>query len=305
LLARRGHTVAIELASSGAASRARCVAAARAADLVLLQRRLWSLLGVRELRSSARRLIFDIDDAVRFKDGSRGGFTSLARMLKFRALCRAADLVTAGNAYLADLARDAGAHRVEIFPTLVLAHELAGEPSARASGERLRLVWLGGASTKRYLLACLPELAPVLEDGTCSLTVIAESADGPCLPNTEYRRFDPVHVARWLRECHVGLAPLPDDPWTRGKCGLKVLEYGAAALPTIAAPVGIQRELVVPGHTGLQARTPSEWREAVRIFARDEPLRRTLGLQARALIGARYTWSSWEEPWARALEHKA
>jgi glycosyltransferase involved in cell wall biosynthesis len=206
-----------------------------------------------------------------------GRFTSLTRALKFRALCRASDLVTAGNAYLADLSRAAGARRVEIFPTLVLERELSGASKPRGPGERLRLVWLGSASTKRYLLGVLPALVPVLESGVCELMVIADSDQGPALANTRYRRWNVELVTRWLSECHVGLAPLPDDPWTRGKCALKVLQYGAAALPTIAAPVGVQRDVIHPGHNGLHASTPDEWQRAVRTLAGDEAARRAMG----------------------------
>jgi glycosyltransferase involved in cell wall biosynthesis len=170
------------------------------------------------------------------------------------------------------------------------------------AGERLRLVWLGSASTKRYLLACLPALVPVLEAGACELLVIADSEQGPPLTATRYRRWDVERATGWLGESHAGIAPLPDDPWTHGKCALKVLQYGAAGLPTIGAPVGVQRDLIVPGRTGLHASTPDEWQRAVRMLAGDEVARRTLGEQAREQVRDRYSWPAWAERWAAVFE---
>lgn len=101
---------------------------------------------------------------------------------------------------------------------------------------------------------------------------------------------------RDLAACDVGLAPLPDDAWTRGKGAYRCIQYAAAGLPTVASPVGANREVVVPGETGFWATTPSQWRDALLQLGRDLSLRRRQGAAARerasrydgAVVLARY-----------------
>jgi hypothetical protein len=87
--------------------------------------------------------------------------------------------------------------------------------------------------------------------------------------------------ARLLAECDIGIAPMPDTPFTRGKCGFKVLQYMAAGLPVVTSPVGVNAEYVEPAVTGLHARTPDEWVAAVKRLADDAALRERMGRAGR------------------------
>jgi glycosyltransferase involved in cell wall biosynthesis len=95
---------------------------------------------------------------------------------------------------------------------------------------------------------------------------------------------------------------VPDDPWSRGKCGLKVLQYQAAGLPVIANPVGVQAELVRNGETGLLARTAYEWVAAVRRLAYDPELRRRLGAAGRRTVEERYSVEAGARTWVERLD---
>jgi glycosyltransferase involved in cell wall biosynthesis len=94
-----------------------------------------------------------------------------------------------------------------------------------------------------------------------------------------------------LADCDVGLAPLADDSWTRGKAGYRCVQYAAAGLPTVASPVGAQCEVVRDGDTGLLAATPESWRAALRRLCSDVALRKRMGAAARAGAG-RYDLSN-------------
>jgi len=96
-----------------------------------------------------------------------------------------------------------------------------------------------------------------------------------------------------LAECDIGLAWMPDDSWSLGKCGLKVLQYMAAGLPVVANPVGIHREMVIHGETGFIASTPQQWAEAVQRLAADPQLRNKLGAAGRYLAEKRYGVATW------------
>src|SRR5262249_12146038 len=116
-------------------------------------------------------------------------------------------------------------------------------------------------------------------------------------------RFDPLPVDEvpWSAETEaadlaagdVGVAWMPDDLWSRGKCGLKVLQYQAAGLPVVANPIGVHAEMVEPGKTGFLAETADDWVAAIGALANDPNLRRRMGLAARAAVERDYSVSAW------------
>jgi glycosyltransferase involved in cell wall biosynthesis len=99
--------------------------------------------------------------------------------------------------------------------------------------------------------------------------------------------------ARELAGGHIGISWLPDDLWSRGKCGLKVLQYQAAGLPVVANPIGAHCEMVQPSETGMLATTADEWLESVRLLAGDARLRQRMGYFARQRIEADYSIAAW------------
>ena len=111
----------------------------------------------------------------------------------------------------------------------------------------------------------------------------------------------PVEIVPWSLETeaaaldgfHIGLAPLPDDAWTRGKCGLKVIQMLARGRPVVASAVGVQSDQVRPGLTGFVARTDAEFVEGVLALADDPGLRRRMGAAAREDVRARWSVEAW------------
>jgi len=252
----------------------------RAFDGVLLHRKTLTAWDAWAFRAAARRLIYDFDDAVmvqaRSPDRPHAG-----RLRRFRRTMARADLVIAGNRILAEHAHAAGASHVEIVPTGLDVSRFAPKPMGAAE-RRVRLVWIGSASTLKQLepfrptFEALGQAVPGLV-----LRVIADAdlhVPGLAVENVRWRLED---EARLLAESDVGIAPLPDTPFTRGKCGFKVLQYMAAGLPVVTSPVGVNAEYVRHGETGLWARGPEDWLGAVRQLAEDRALRERLGREGR------------------------
>jgi glycosyltransferase involved in cell wall biosynthesis len=218
-------------------------------------------------------------------------------------MVRCADAVIAGNAFLAEqAARWADASRVHTIPTCVdPACYPLDEPTRNGAG--VELVWVGSSSTLQGLQA----IAPLLED-------IGQNVSGVCLKLLCDRflqlRHLPVRPVAWsaareaaeIADADIGISWMPDDLWSRGKCGLKVLQYLAAGLPVIANPVGVHTEMVRHGETGYLAQTPSEWIEAVRRLAHDPQLRRRLGRAGRRLVETRYSVTVGAASWQALLE---
>jgi len=275
------------------------------ADGVLLQRKRLPFWQLGLLRYRAKSLIYDVDDALFQRDSYHPkGPTSWQRQFAFWATVRAADVVLAGNRFLAQLAAQyIGDRRVYQIPTCV---DCRRYPLAehRLAGPGVKLVWIGQARnlpSLRYMEAHLAEAARRLPG--LSFRIICNR-----FPHLKGIRVLPY---RWsaetesfaLAEADIGVSWLPPDTWSLGKCGLKVLQYMAAGLPVVVNPVGIHRELVRHGETGFLAETPAAWAEAIDRLAWDPALRRMLGQQARHLVEEEYDLARWATRWAELVSN--
>jgi len=268
---------------------------------VILQRSLLPAWQLPLLRRHASHLIFDLDDAIFLRDSwSAKGLYHPRRCRRFAATVRACDAVTAGNSFLGDHAgRWSGVGRVHVIPTCVDPGRYT--PAGRArSGEQL--VWIGSSSTLQGLEA----IAPLLDEVGRRVPGIRLKVICDRFPSFSDL---PVAACPWseateaaeLAAADVGISWIPDDDWSRGKCGLKVLQYMAAGLPVVANPVGVHAEMVRHGETGFLARTPDEWVEAVRRLARDPALRQRMGQAGRRLLERRYSVEAGAMMWLELL----
>lgn len=276
----------------------------RRADAVIVQRHLPNRWQARVLRQAVRRLLFDFDDAVFGRDSyARKGISCDRRGRRFAAICALADGVIAGNVFLGDYAaRFRGADRVHVIPTCV---DPGIYPIARHErrGADVQLVWLGSSSTLRGLEA----IRPLLEE-------LGQRTSGLRLKLVCDRFFHldhlPVVAVPWteagaaseLAGADIGIGWMPDDDWSRGKCGLKVLQYMAAGLPVVANPVGVHREMVRHGESGYLAETPTQWCEAVGRLADDADLRRRMGSAGRRRLEAEYSVSRGAALWQNVFD---
>ncbi len=277
-------------------------------ESVILQRKLLPGWQLALLRKRARHLVFDFDDAVLFRDSyARRGPYSRVRQERFAATVRVADTVIAGTDFLADCALRAGApaSRVRMIPTCVepaLYPEAAPRPAGPGNAGRCDLVWIGSSST----LQGLQQQQPLWDRLAREIPGLRMRMICDRFPGFESLRVVPVPwaqawEARDLAAGQVGISWLPEDPWSEGKCGLKVLQYQAARLPVVANPVGMHAEFIAPGLTGFLPRTPDQWVEAVRTLAADEPLRRRMGRTARERVQSGYSVAVWAEAFVASI----
>jgi len=280
---------------------------ARRADVVILQRKLLPFWQLHRLRRLARRLVYDVDDAVFQRDSySRKGPESWRRLAGFWATIYAADAVIAGNEYLGKrTAAYIDADRVHVVPTCVQPRYYTRARHHRA-GAGARLVWIGQASTLPSLqragehLRAAAERLPGLE-----LRVICDRSIELGAVRVVSRPWAAATEADELADGDVGVNWLPDDAWSRGKCGLKVLQYMAAGLPVVANPVGMNCHMVIHGQTGFLASTPREWAEAIGRLAVDPALRRRMGAAARRYVRRHFSVDAWAGRFAALIESVA
>jgi glycosyltransferase involved in cell wall biosynthesis len=227
------------------------------------------------LRRYSRRIVYDFDDAVMYNPNAPDRDNG-RRFRAFRRTVRLADLVIAGNDYLAE---HAGAHNpnVRVVPTGLDTQAYKEQVRPESDG-KTRLVWIGGRAT----LPFLQQIGPALEQvGARSPNVVLR-----IICDTFFHlRHLAVEQRQWslhgqlpdLVSADIGLAPLPDNRYTRGKCGFKILQYAAAGLPIVASPVGVNADYVRSGTTGLHATEVSDWVEGIGQLLEDRQLRERMG----------------------------
>lgn len=302
-LAERGLTLEVAPLRRGALRRIGQLRQARGADVVILQRKLLPIWQMVLLRRSARRLIYDFDDAMFRRDSySPKGPKSRTRLARFWATVYAADAVTVGNDYLKQsTAAYVEPERVHVIPTCI---ELKWYRPARHRrvGAGMRLVWIGQGSTLASLQCAREHLAAAVRRlPGLELRLICDRTADLAPLHVVLRPWSAVTEAAELAEGDIGINWLPDDSWSRGKCGLKVLQYMAAGLPVVANPVGMNRQMVLDGRTGLLASTPRQWAEAITRLAADPELRRRMGSAGRRLVQQRYSVAGWGPKFAKVV----
>ncbi len=298
-----GHSLTIAALPKSLTGRLRVYSGARTADLVILQRKLLSRFEVAWLRRRAKRLVFDFDDAIWLRDSHSGkGFADPKRTRRFRAIANAADALVAGNEILADHARGIiDPSRIAVIPTCIDSTRYPIAERSSTDGA-IRLVWIGSSSTLRGL----ETQRPLFEALGRSISGLRFKVICNRFPQFDHL---PVEAVPWsanseaaeLAAADIGVGWVPDDPWSHGKCALKLLQYHAAGLPVVANPVGVQAEIVRPGIDGYLATTPEEWIAAIRALASDPQLRKLLGNAGREQVRASYSVDVGGAAWVKLL----
>jgi glycosyltransferase involved in cell wall biosynthesis len=249
-------------------------------DGIFLQKKGLNFRDAVWLRRNSKKIIYDYDDAIMYNP-HRPDRNSPSHFNSFRRSARLADVVIAGNSYLAQHAQKFNAE-VKILPTGLDTKAYRVETKAKDDG-RIRLVWIGSRSTLQYLAEIRPALEQIgLRYGSVVLRIICDDFFELKNMEVEKRRWSLGNQVEDLTMSHIGLAPLPDNRFTRGKCGFKILQYQVANLPVIASPVGVNSEYVCNGVTGFHALNIQEWIDRISELIDNIELRKKMSDAGRA-----------------------
>jgi hypothetical protein len=266
----------------GCLKRRSLFASAERSDAVLLQRSLLTAWDAFWLGRCGPRVIYDFDDAVMYAD-RRPAQASRLRAHRFGRSVALSRMVLAGNDYLAEQARRYNAN-VRVLPTgLDLGPYRESVP--RGDDGTVRLVWIGSQSTLPYL----EEIGPALDEigrrfPHVILRMICDEFLDLTVMKVEKRQWSKDTEVADLSAGDIGLAPLPDNQFTRGKCGFKILQYQAAGLPVVASPVGVNAQYVQDGISGFLARDFAQWVDRLHALVENPELRTTLGCCGRRAV---------------------
>jgi glycosyltransferase involved in cell wall biosynthesis len=299
-LRRQGYELVVQVRPRQWLARRRLLRSAAQYDAVILQRKLLDPGDARLLRRSARRILYDVDDAVMRHIGPAGVISRWRTRRRFHATADILDHVVAGNEHLAQVFRERG-RAATVIPTVV--DPASYGVKAHQSTTTPRLVWIGSSSTLPYVRQHLPALEEAA--GAVPGLRLLVIADQPLRAEGIQMEFEPwaadTEAASLLRG-DIGIAPTPLDEWTIGKSGFKIVQYMAAGLPVIASPVGANAELVMHGETGLLCEHMSDWPAAILQLAGDAELRTRLGQAGRQRVEQSYSIARATSAWQRVLD---
>ena len=258
-------------------------------EILYVHRRLFPPLEFWYLRKKAKKIIYDFDDAVMYRSSSSTNPYSRSRRIKFAYMMKRVDFAVAGNQFLkSEVLRYQT--RVEVIPTSIELSRYRMKESYQPRGP-LTVGWLGASSTLKYLKILMPALETLYQAYPhFQLKIVSDQ-----FLHTERL---PVIKKRWsaeeeqsdLKSFDIGVMPLSDDLWSRGKCGLKLLQYYGIGLPAVCTPVGVNRDIVEHGVNGFWARTPEEWTFHLKKLMEEEALRKEMGSKGRKKVEAGYSY---------------
>jgi glycosyltransferase involved in cell wall biosynthesis len=293
---------------SGPAALRALFSAHRDADVVVLQKKLPTLVDGWAWRTCRAPLVFDYDDAIPFRQEPRGGsYESVTRRRRFDRACALADAFTCGNDYLASLCNAPGK------PLLVAPSPVPLDVPRVSSADRpgpSRVGWIGAPGNLDSLRAIAPALREISRRRDLVLVVISETGFDETASEMEGVLVEHVPWAlasqeRAIADLDVGIMPLDDSPWSRGKCAYKLLQYMAAGLPTVASPVGMNAQVVTHEENGLLAASRDDWVAALEALLSDPTLRARLGMAGRETVERRFSYPHQARRWYDFLEQVA
>jgi len=251
-------------------------------DGVFLHRKILNFCDAFWLRKYSRKIIYDFDDAVMYS-ARKPGSCCLSRKRRFRRSVKLADLVIAGNPYLAEHAQKCNP-RVEVLPTGLDTRAFIVE-TVPEKEDKIRLVWIGSKSTLPYLAQMKPALEEIgARFDKVILRIICDDFFDLKNMKVEKTEWHKNTEAFDLITSDIGLAPLPDDRFTRGKCGYKILQYQAAGLAVVASPIGVNAEYVHDGVTGFHAINTSQWIDKISELIKNTELRTKMGQEGNVQV---------------------
>lgn len=249
-----------------------------------------------------KKIIYDFDDAIWFPNTSAAN--RAVRRLKWHSkvalICKWSYKISAGNSYLAGFARLHNSRTI-INPTTIDTENYHNRIKNQYTAEPV-IGWTGTHSTIKYLELAVPALQRLESIYHFVFVVIADR--DPNLPLKSYRfiSWDRMTEIDDLLQLNIGIMPLTDDAWAKGKCGFKILQYLALGIPAVASPVGINTEIIEDGNNGYLCASENDWYEKLKLLIRDPDLRYLLGRNGRTKIGEKYSVKSNKENFLSLFE---
>jgi glycosyltransferase involved in cell wall biosynthesis len=231
--------------------------------------------------------VVDFDDAI-FHRYDIHPYKFIRALLgkKIDVIMQKSTLVFAGNSYLADRALKAGAQRVEYLPTVIDLDKYGVKKEKKSEG--FTIGWIGSPSTSPYLQEIQPVLAEVCEDKNIKMTIVSSHPENITGVPINFKPWSEENEVEDIQSFDVGIMPLPDTLWSKGKCGYKLIQYMACGTPVIGSNIGANKDIIDDGINGFLASDTRAWIECIRKLRNDPYLREQLGKNGREKVEKEY-----------------
>jgi glycosyltransferase involved in cell wall biosynthesis len=239
-----------------------------------------------------KKIIYDFDDAIWLPNTSKEN--KVVGWLKFhgkiKSICRWSYRISCGNDWLANFARQYNSH-VVVNPTTIDTERLHNPQLFKSQKAKDKFVigWTGTHSTLPYLNNLIQVLQSIEKKYPVIIKIISNKNPELPLVNVEFVRWKKETEVEDLLSFDIGLMPLTDDDWAKGKCGFKALQYMALGIPCVASPVGVNTSIIQHQTTGLLCQSTAEWESAIELLMRDTELRKKIGEAGRQTVVGRYS----------------
>jgi len=271
-------------------------------DVVCIQRRLISPLEFCWVRRKSLKILFDLDDAIMYRSSHSRHPHSLSRWLKFRWMVRKSDVVTVGNQFLKKEVMKADPQKkVIVIPTSIDTN-LYSKKKKISDRPEILLGWIGTKGNLKYLKTLEPVFKVLAQKfSNIKLMIVCDDFFESC--------YLPVIKKTWKLEDEnddlisfdIGLMPLNDDLWSKGKCGLKIIQYLCVGVPVVCTPVGINGDIVRDGYNGFCASTHEEWIVGIMTLIQNPDLRQRMGWNGMKTIEEEYSLSVTSKKFLKVL----
>ena len=257
-------------------------------DILFIQRKRFPVLWLKLIRKNARKIVYDFDDSVMFRNSKYVSPESNTRVKMFKNMVNASDYVIAGNEYLQKNTTPF-THNVTIIPSPI---DMSLYPLKKYSekNDNITLGWIGATGSIHYLEKMKPvfeALGKKYED--LRLKIICNVFFDCDNITVEKKLWSEQEEVADIQSFDIGLMPLMDDPWSHGKCGLKILQCLATGVPVVCSPAGVNKEIVKNGVHGFWANTREEWIEKLEILINDPVRRERMGMEGRKRVIEHYS----------------
>ncbi|MFM7539366.1 MAG: glycosyltransferase family 4 protein [Planctomycetota bacterium] len=271
---------------------------------VVILRKLLGIVEWKILRTRAKWIGFELDDAVFLRDSySEKGFHDNRRSARFRRIANESDAIIAGNKHLACVSREYGSKGIiEVIPTSVNMAIYDKDYGVR-SNKHMSLVWIGSSSTLQGLdrfRNTLEKIGQTFPDVV--LKLICDKFLKFNYLRTEEIPWTEKNENRDISTADIGISWIPDDPWSKGKCGLKVIQYMASGLPVVANSVGVHPEMIQQGCNGFLADNNEDWIRAINQLLADASMRKEMGNRSRQIVKTCYSTVNALDKWVKLFK---
>lgn len=263
------------------------------------------------------KYIVDYDDAVFHNyDLSSNAVVKSILGKKIDTVMKNAEVVVAGNSYLADRAKKSGTKNIEIIPTVIDLERYPlikktetfhpprrnGERKVSSPNEKFVIGWIGTKSTfEKHLLPKKSWILKAQELGGVEFHIVGITTPQGLGDQVKYIPWAEDSEVSEIQKFDVGIMPLEDSPWEKGKCSYKIIQYFACGIPAIVSPIGMNKEVVTPSENGFWASTEEEWLTAIKTLRQEKELRNYMGLQGRKAVENKFAIQVTAKKWIGIL----